>query len=600
METHDMKRAEDVQKTDSPVADRKKECRWPMLFEPMQFFEPEIGALAADKGKEPEGVSGQHRMLVEPMQFFVPGTGAPEVDTRKDLGKEAEGASEQHSALVEPMQFFFSEQAACLVDAQEVQREGNATEAAPNVARFPDKQQYTNGNLAALVRHKRGTPLAAAGGTCNAYRLMQKTACATGVVVYNGSPYIFNGVYYEQRTVEELEGVILDVCRDEIESSGQCRSIQGACRLLLIDNERKVKESSLDTTRELLTFRNGVLDLTSGQMLSHTPQLFTTYALDARYLGASCQQQTPVFDQLLRQIAGGDQDLICRIWEIFGYCLAPDTRAKKGFLFQGIGDSGKSLLCNFLESFFPPERLCALSVHDLGKRFALAELESALLCISPDLPAAALKESAVGNIKALSGNDLVSGDRKYKSYAKFRFLGKLILVSNHPLRMKVPDPAMERRMVTVPFCYAVPERLQDRDLLQKLQMERDAVATKAIAAYFRLRQHGYIFSGNYPVNAAPALYECGGCEHPAAMVEKFLQCYFERAPDAGTFLADAYGRFVEQHGDYLPLNLFGQYFGESAARLLGAKKSRKRRGNMDNPTSYLEGIQMKTGGIYND
>ena len=178
METHDMKRAEDVQKTDSPVADRKKECRWPMLFEPMQFFEPEIGALAADKGKEPEGVSGQHRMLVEPMQFFVPGTGAPEVDTRKDVGKEAEGASEQHSALVEPMQFFFSEQAACLVDAQEVQREGNAMEAAPNVAKFPDERQYTNGNLAALVRHKRGTPLAAAGGTCNAYRLMQKTACA--------------------------------------------------------------------------------------------------------------------------------------------------------------------------------------------------------------------------------------------------------------------------------------------------------------------------------------------------------------------------------------------------------------------------------------
>ena len=163
--------------------------------------------------------------------------------------------------------------------------------------------------------------------------------------------------------------------------------------------------------------------------------------------------------------------------------------------------------------------------------------------------------------------------------------------------MKVPDPTMERRMVTVPFCYAVPERLQNRDLLQKLQMERDAVATKAIAAYFRLRQHGYIFSGN---NAAPVLYEGGGCEHPAAMVEKFLRCYFERAPDAGTFLADAYGRFVEQHGDYLPLNLFGQYFGESATRLLGAKKSRKRRGNMDNPTSYLEKIQMKTGGIYND
>lgn len=102
------------------------------------------------------------------------------------------------------------------------------------------------------------------------------------------------------------------------------------------------------------------------------------------------------------------------------------------------------------------------------------------------------------------------------------------------------------------------------------------------------------------MNTALALYEGGGCEHPAAMVEKFLQRYFERAPDAGTFLADAYGRFVEQHGDYLPLNLFGQYFGESAARLLGAKKSRKRRGNMDNPTSYLEGIQMKTGGIYND
>lgn len=51
METHDMKRAEDVQKTDSPVADRKKECRWPMLFEPMQFFEPEIALSQQTKEK---------------------------------------------------------------------------------------------------------------------------------------------------------------------------------------------------------------------------------------------------------------------------------------------------------------------------------------------------------------------------------------------------------------------------------------------------------------------------------------------------------------------------------------------------------------------
>lgn len=60
----------------------------------------------------------------------------------------------------------------------------------------------------------------------------------------------------------------------------------------------------------------------------------------------------PRFEQYLQEISGGNECLIARFWEAIGYALVPDNRAKRFFLLQKMGDTGKSVLGSLLGSFF--------------------------------------------------------------------------------------------------------------------------------------------------------------------------------------------------------------------------------------------------------
>ena len=145
----------------------------------------------------------------------------------------------------------------------------------------------------------------------------------------------------------------------------------------------------------------------------------------------------------------------------------------------------------------------------------------------------------------------------------------------------------------MPFCFAIPEDRQDKNLLEKLGGERDAVATKAIDAYFHLRSNNYAFAGDYRLNSASVLYEEGGLQQDvAAAVDAFVWNSFEPNESGGVFVADAHAAFVSRWG-VVALNVFGQLFQESAERIWGASKTRKRRPGETNPTSLMMGITLK-------
>lgn len=576
---------EDTTSVDEGVSQKQHGTR--VLVDPIVFFTAEDTASADENVfKKQLGT----RTLVDPIVFFTPG-GTASMD-----GDDASGDAKQHPSADEE---HLSRDVKLTTQTEQSLEESNLT---PGQA---------TGNDTALSLPKMPCTPASAGltnfyqnipqqnisdeGAFEAYALMEKTAANRNIAGYRGDLHLFNGRYYEKQSDAALEGTILDVCRREIQQKGRYQVTQNARRFMNIDRRLQVDEETADRDSKIVTFRNCNLDIHTGRTFPHSPNVFTTFALNCSYLGSGQRAACPLFDRLLWDATGGNSGLIERLWQIFGYCLVPDTAAKKGFLFQGVGDSGKTVISSFLESFFPFDRLSALSVHDLGRKFALSELEHVSLCVSPDMPATPLKEAAVGNIKALSGNDLVSGDRKYKSYAKFRFKGKFLMVSNHALLAKKREPALEKRIIAVPFCFAIPEDRQDKNLLEKLRGERDAVATKAIDAYFHLRSNNYAFAGDYRLNSASVLYEEGGLQQDMAeAVDAFVWNGFEPSENGGVFVADAHAVFVSRWGA-VALNVFGQLFLESAERIWGASKTRKRRFGESNPTSFVNGIIMKGG-----
>lgn len=334
------------------------------------------------------------------------------------------------------------------------------------------------------------------------YELMEKIKHTFTLRVLGKDIYYYTGSYYEKTDQQKMHCLIMDVCRKEIQLHGSGVPVKKAYDLLLMEPEVAVTELTLN--RNFVPFQNGLLRLDNGLLLPHSSEVFTTYVLNCNYW-PSTHLVCPQFDRYLYTVTGGDTVLTTRIWEMIGYCLTPDTSGKVLFVLQGVPNSGKSLLSDLMRSFFPADKVSAQDVHDLGKKFHMGELKDRALNISPDLSAEVLDNASVSNIKKLTGNDMVAADRKYASFQQYQFEGKLILATNYPLLTKAQDEAFVQRIVTIPFLFAVSPERRDPHLLDKLKQERDAIATKALAYYFQLRQRGYQFSGHYPINSEAIL-----------------------------------------------------------------------------------------------
>ena len=442
-------------------------------------------------------------------------------------------------------------------------------------------------------RRSRSNGAAQAGDHATAYSLMQSLLRKVILRVKEKQLYCYTGTHYEPCSQQQAERLIVDECRPEVAAVGASKLPKDVYSFLLMEPEIAIDEANPD--EKLLTFYNGLLNLDTGELSPHDPQYFTTFCLGCYLLTPDVPAVCPVFERFLNEITGGDIAIIARIWEIIGYCLTPDIQGKVMFVFQGVPNSGKSLLSDLISSFFPPNKVSALDIHALRQQFAMSELEGKALCISPDLPNAPLDSASVSNIKKLTGRDVVSADKKYSARKQFKFTGKIIAVTNYPLLTTRRDDAFQERIVAVPFLYSVaPDRR--KDLLPYLLQERSAIATKALAAYFELRRRNYRFSGFYRLNQAEVLYEeCSPASTPTAQIYGFAQQHFIADPNGFIFMDDAYSLYSSIFGG-LHINTFSVAFSSAAEALFGAVKVRKRKANMPNAMSCLQGIRMKEGG----
>lgn len=424
----------------------------------------------------------------------------------------------------------------------------------------------------------------------NPEALKDKILKKFAIFVHEDYVYIYNGICYEQITDKQLQKKVYYICKTDIKNIGSINFLNEVCKFIKI--EPGIQYSGSLHNSHILTFLNGNLNLIDGQLYEHSPQVITCYALQCNYLSNQQKLNTPYFDTLLENISGGNAGIKQRIWQMFGYCLAPDTKAKNVFLLQGARHSGKSLLCRLLESFFPKSAISALNAHDFSSKFALSELENKALCVSADMSADPLNARTISNIKQLSGDDLISAAKKYSNNREFNFFGKLVLVSNHKLLTKNCDDAFEDRFIAIPFPYSIPTEEQDRDLFDKLLQEKDAIATKAIQYYFRLRQNHYIFAGDYELNSGDFLNN--ECENNnETKIDCFIKKCFEADRNSELFISDIYALFLELFDSDIKLNSFSQIFFNKAKALFNCNKSRKRKNTNSNPTSLITGIALK-------
>lgn len=247
-----------------------------------------------------------------------------------------------------------------------------------------------------------------------------------------------------------------------------------------------------DSFPNLVAVQNGEINLETMELMPSAPSHFLTHYLDVPWNG---WQPCPVFSSFLNHIADGDPELIQRVLEVVGFLLVSDNRAKRFAVFQGEGDSGKSVLGNLISSFYERRDCAALADFQFGEKFAMASIANCHFCLCMDLSNGTIDGKAVSMLKQITGGDLVSIEAKGKDAFTDYINCKVLFGTNHPIKLKSRDPAFARRLLLIPFQHPVADKDKDRDLLNKLKLERAGILYLALCAYRNVVQRGYVFTG---------------------------------------------------------------------------------------------------------
>lgn len=235
---------------------------------------------------------------------------------------------------------------------------------------------------------------------------------------------------------------------------------------------------------------NGIFELVEWKLHPHSPDQITFTYINAKYdPDAKC----PIFEGYLHQVTGGDPQLMERFWMVIGYLLIYPARGKFFIFMKGVGNSGKSVLGSFIKHLYPKESISNIKLKQLTNQFGMASLATSVINFDMDMSSSKINEEAASRLKQITGGDSMNIPRKYRDDALLERRIKFVFSSNHPLSIDGDDDAFLKRIVYLPFNYAIPDNQQDPDFGDKIWAERDAIVTKALYYARKLVQYNYIF-----------------------------------------------------------------------------------------------------------
>ena len=267
-------------------------------------------------------------------------------------------------------------------------------------------------------------------------------------------------------------------------------------RLIKNDSTLKVDRSLIiDTNPDKWIFKNCIIDIREGTSLDNDGSVFFyRHALAANYdPSAEC----PIFKAFIKSVANNSAEIEILLWQVIGYLLSTDTRAKKFFLFFGERDCGKSLLGDVISDLIGRGSVSNLSPHNFADRFASSETVDKLLLTCMDMPDAEISNKAIGLLKQITGRDSIYSERKNKDAVSTPPVSKILLGSNFPLKLSASDEALMARLITVPFTHRIRPEEQDHQLKDKLLQEASGICNTAMAYYRDLINNNYAFQPLY-------------------------------------------------------------------------------------------------------
>ena len=220
--------------------------------------------------------------------------------------------------------------------------------------------------------------------------------------------------------------------------------INDVCGLL----EGHLAHSDWNDDASMLAFRNGVLELDSGNFLEHSRNNYITWGLDFDYNPQVLSG--PIVDWLTRtQYNDNDRVQVLRAW--LRACLVGRGNELQRFLeVIGPGGRGKSTYANLCCAMVGAGNYASTSLNQLEQsRFELSSIKDKRLTLIND---SERYGGSAQTFKALTGGDSLRYEEKLKAIGEpFVYTGMVMVAANEPIQTTDNTSGLARRRLTIEF-----------------------------------------------------------------------------------------------------------------------------------------------------
>lgn len=261
-----------------------------------------------------------------------------------------------------------------------------------------------------------------------------------------------------------------------------------------------VAQSEWDADPYLIGVQNGLVDLREGKLLdaagtsARAVQRLKTSRV-SKFVTADYKPdaECPSWLDFLDQIFERDEETIAFVQRAIGYCLTGATSEQCFFICHGFGANGKSVFLRVIDALMGDyARTCSaetlLARRDGAISNDVARLAGARVVTALETEDG--KRLSEAMVKALTGGDKIVARFLHCEFFEFVPAFKVWLATNHKPTIRGGDHGIWRRIRLIPFNVTIPPEKQDRDLLSKLEAERDGILSWAVEGCLAWQSEG--------------------------------------------------------------------------------------------------------------
>ena len=222
---------------------------------------------------------------------------------------------------------------------------------------------------------------------------------------------------------------------------------------------------------------NGIVDLKTGELVTHTPDHLLLKQAPVHYKrNAECHRFLGFMDEIFLE----DQELLDYVHCALGYSLTGLTTEHCFFLLYGLGANGKTTLCEtimgILGDYARPMDFATLlntDKTDVRVQEAVGRLKGIRFAVASETESS--KRFSESLVKRLTGDDTLIGTKLHRGSFEFTQTHKLWLQVNHLPGVKDASHGFWRRVRVVPFERRFEASAIDPALKSKLIAEQEGI-----------------------------------------------------------------------------------------------------------------------------